>query len=330
VIHLLRLERLGDPRWHVASVVLEERPDGATGLVAASLTTAETGGALADAARGLGGVGDMTVEPVDLDTARRAIDHATRQTAAWDSGVGVETTACLPIIGRALGIPAYVTCGLPAAGGPSRLALAQDDEDGYLALREDLLQKFTRWLGDEDPDGMLAFVADVMLAFKFFSGDGDLGRWTEADLAELMLDYVPRKLDVDEETAVALVPGVTAFLTFLDASGALSGAPLPELCATCEDLFEPCLEAAADPSGWGPAKRLTAAMAADGVEVTDEAAVQDWIAAFNAGSVADRDAVLGPLPRVAPAARASGRPARPPREKKAKRKAARAARRRNR
>jgi hypothetical protein len=330
VIQLLRLERRGDARWHAASVLLEEGPGGVRALVAASLATAEAGGALADMAGDLGGEPGVTIARIDVATARSAIERAAVQTGARDLGVGTETAACLPIIGRALGIPADVTCRLPAAAGPSPLALPPDDEDAFSALRETLLDRFTVWLGDGDPDGMLAFVADVMLGFRFFYGDGDVGRWTEDDVAELMLDHVPRKLDLDTETVAALVPGVTSFLTFLDASGDLSGVPVAELCATCEELLQPCLAVAGDESSWGPAKRLTAAMAADGVDLGDDAAVQAWIAAFNAGSVADRDAVLGPLPRVTPVARAAGQPARPVRPRKAKRKAARAARRRNR
>lgn len=330
VVQLLRLERPGDPRWHAATVVLENGPDGAPVLVAASLATAEEDGALADVAGDLGGERGVSVTPVDVEAVRSAVESAARRTADGAGGVGVETAACLPVIGRALGVPADVTCALPAAGGSSPLALAPDDEAAFAALRETLLERFAGWLGDEDPDGMLAFVADVMLSFKFVHGDGDVGRWTENDIAELMLEHVPRTLDLDAAAGGDLVLGVTAFLMFLDASGDLSGAPVAELCATCEELLGPCLDAAGDAAAWGPAKRLTAAMVADGVDLADEHAVQDWIADFNAGSVADRDAVLGPLPRVAPEPRGCARTAAPARARKARRRAARSARRRNR
>jgi len=40
-------------------------------------------------------------------------------------------------------------------------------------------------------------------------------------------------------------------------------------------------DAVMDPSRWGMARSITQAMATDGVDITDSAAVQDWIARYN-------------------------------------------------
>jgi hypothetical protein len=42
------------------------------------------------------------------------------------------------------------------------------------------------------------------------------------------------------------------------------------------------LEAAADPRSWGPAKSIVHAMLAEGVDMGDEAAVQEFIDRLNA------------------------------------------------
>jgi hypothetical protein len=50
-----------------------------------------------------------------------------------------------------------------------------------------------------------------------------------------------------------------------------------------------------DVDEFSPTKRLVNAMLADGVDIKDSAAMQRWVDGFNAGSIEDRDAILGPL-----------------------------------
>ena len=49
----------------------------------------------------------------------------------------------------------------------------------------------------------------------------------------------------------------------------------------------------ADENAGGPAKRIAAAMAQEGVDVLDPEAVDRWNAAFNKRPLAERDAILG-------------------------------------
>ena len=325
-VYLLRLERAGRPEWHAAFVIVEDRTDGAV-LVSASMSTADADDGIADVAAQLAREHGGTVEPVDAAGVRRVIDHAARLASALRSPVGTETAACLPIIGAALGIPAYVTCGMQTASGASPLALAEDDEDGFVVVRDDLLAAFERALVDGGAPDVAPFVAELMLDFKFAYGDGDLGRWTGEDIAGLMLDYLPHKVDIDEELSAGLVPSMLAFLDFLAAGETLTGEPLASLCDTCLELRAACLDRAADPASWGPAKLLSARMDADGVDPTDERQVAGWIDEFNARPRAERDAILGPLP--APPRSSVGHEPNKAR-KKAKRRSTRAARRRNR
>jgi hypothetical protein len=60
------------------------------------------------------------------------------------------------------------------------------------------------------------------------------------------------------------------------------------------DEFAPQFRAAmTDVGEFSPTKRLINTMLADGIDATDAAAMQRWIDAFNAGSIEDRDAILG-------------------------------------
>lgn len=61
------------------------------------------------------------------------------------------------------------------------------------------------------------------------------------------------------------------------------------------DEFEPAyLAAMREPASFGPAKSLVDQMLSDGVELTDERAVQAWIEALNARPYEERVEILGP------------------------------------
>ena len=107
---------------------------------------------------------------------------------------------------------------------------------------------------------------------------------------------------------------VTRFLSFLAHEDLLDApVPLSSLEAAVERLRPRFERACSDPRRWRPAKTLMAEMAADGIDLQDEPAVDTWIDGYNAR----------PLESGTP-------PARRDADKRAKRKAARRARRRNR
>lgn len=54
----------------------------------------------------------------------------------------------------------------------------------------------------------------------------------------------------------------------------------------------PFRQAMTDQGEFGPAKVLGHAMLADGVDLTDQAAIDRWIDGFNARPLAERDALL--------------------------------------
>ena len=143
-----------------------------------------------------------------------------------------------------------------------------------------------------------------MLQWKGGYDDGRLGRWTQADLAEYMLDYFPRKVSVDEETLTAVPECVRAFLGFLDARGSLSGEPLEQLEHACEELREEFQAQAHDSSHWGLAKSMVMQMQIEGIDPSAAGALDAWMADFNARPREQRDAIIGPVAdRMVPAPR---------------------------
>lgn len=153
---------------------------------------------------------------------------------------------------------------------------------------EELLEAFGRHeLAKAVPDA--AFTADMLLHYRRHLDD-DLTRWTVEELGAVLLGLFPAKVVIEADEVVEVVEGVGAFLSFLDATGRLApkSDPLPTLLSALEVIGEQLPAAMADTSRFGMAKSIGTAMAADGVDVTDDDAVQEWIAAFNARPEAER------------------------------------------
>jgi hypothetical protein len=176
------------------------------------------------------------------------------------------------------------------------LEFGPDDEDRFFVVRDELLDRFERWLEVQGRPVELRVDAELVLGFKWGYLDGHLGRWRTADLDELLLELYPRKVVADRELAELTVPSVAGLLEFLDEEGLLVAGsdPLPRLLARLDALRGPVLEAFGDASRYGLGKSLFGAMMGDGVDLEDEAAVGGWIEAFNAGTREERDRVLGP------------------------------------
>jgi hypothetical protein len=169
-----------------------------------------------------------------------------------------------------------------------------------------------------------AFATGLMGDFRAFFLDAGLYDWEADELEELLLDWVPRKVSLDEEEIATFPESVADVFGFLAATGRMDAALAGDLAARARSLRAGFAEAMADPVLAGPSKLLLDAMRADGVEVGDPEAMQAWLEDFNARPFEERDRILAPALPPAPKA-APKRPA-----KAKKRKAQRQARRRNR
>lgn len=106
----------------------------------------------------------------------------------------------------------------------------------------------------------------------------------EGDLAELLLEVYPRKITVLEaDDADGVIPTVRDLLAFCRDTGRLSKAKAIRLEAELEEVEPRFADAVMDPAKWGMARSFTQAMAADGVDFSDQAAVDRWISDHNNG-----------------------------------------------
>src|SRR6266704_656296 len=159
--------------------------------------------------------------------------------------------------------------------------MAQDPEDVTVA-------EFTRWAqapGRELSGDPAADVAEVDLLLGLMRdhlGLGDPASLSPGDLQDLLLHVYPRKVTVFEhEDTQDTVPAVRDLLAFLADTGRLSGPAAQRLGRELDQVGPKFTDAVMDPSRWGMARSITQAMATDGVDITDSAAVQDWITRYH-------------------------------------------------
>ena len=148
------------------------------------------------------------------------------------------------------------------------------------------LTGFERWTAttkrklSADPVGEVETLLDLMRDYLDVEGPAELGA---GDLKELLLQIYPRKMTVfDAADTGNTVPGVRDFLAYLAESGEIPESTARTLERELDEIAPRFTEVMMDPSNWGMAGTLVHAMAAEGVDMNDQAAVDRWIAGYNA------------------------------------------------
>jgi hypothetical protein len=148
------------------------------------------------------------------------------------------------------------------------------------------LADFERWTAttkrklSTNPVGEVETLLDLMRDYLDVERPADL---TEGDLRELLLRIYPRKITVlDPADTEDTVPAVRDFLAYLAERGEMPAATARALERELDEIAPRFTDVVMDPSNWGMAGSLVHAMAADDVDLDDQAAVDRWIAGYNA------------------------------------------------
>ena len=151
------------------------------------------------------------------------------------------------------------------------------------------LDEFSRWAATTtrklsgDPEADAAQVRLLLDLMRDHLGVDDPARLRSGHIEELLLRVYPRKITViDVADTQDTVPALRDLLAFLSDTGQLPARAARLLGRELDNVAPSFADAVMDPSQWGMARSFTQAMAADGVDFGDEAAVQRWIARYNA------------------------------------------------
>ncbi len=169
-----------------------------------------------------------------------------------------------------------------------------DAEREQLARRfldSDFAAMLDREVADEIVGQMLYYVADY--------ADGKLVRWSPNVLGSCLMDWFPRKvLLTGGQRTVQQVPDIVrAWVRFAAAERGLPEHALAHMLEFIDEVIvHKFADAFASDAAVGPAKAMLRGLFADGVDITDQAAVRQWVDDVNALPLADRSRALGPQP----------------------------------
>src|SRR6266498_1987359 len=158
-----------------------------------------------------------------------------------------------------------------------------EEEQAYQEERARLLERFEAWAAQHGASEATS-LAPELLDYKWEEGgeELDLTRWTADDLEYFLLERCPRVVAVPDDELPRVIPNARAFMLFLDEAGLMD----PEsdrygtLDATLDWIAPRFEEAMRDVSKFSPAKAAVSAMLAEGVDVDDARAVDEFLSEF--------------------------------------------------
>jgi len=170
---------------------------------------------------------------------------------------------------------------LPDDAGPAPEPAAERDEliTLFLAAPEARLAGLTRATGDrlEAIGYALGLCADFAAA-----RGGDPLRWSPIGVESFLLDWVHQRAVLDTQDAEALPEVLSAWVSW---AGRRVGLPETAVAATLDRIDALRAEfarLATSGERQSPAVRATAQLVAEGVDLADPAAVEAWLATYNA------------------------------------------------
>lgn len=164
---------------------------------------------------------------------------------------------------------------LPAAAAPEPPEPPDD------AARAALTSEFLASGGDRDHIDADLIVSHCIDYLCDYLGE-DAFRWSPIVVEQFLLDYLPRKASLSLSMAGALPGVLRSWVRFALSKRGLAERWIVETEEAVDEFAPAFRRAITDVDQFGPAKRLTNQMLADGVDLTDPAAIERWIDAFNA------------------------------------------------
>lgn len=160
---------------------------------------------------------------------------------------------------------------------------APETDEDFERASSYLKAHFAEWAAANAP-GLDGDLGESLIHQKRTYLDGDLTRWTRADLDQILLELHPAKVVMEPDEFDPTLAEAIAFLRFLADSKWLSddGESVDALVAHLERMGPAFHRAMTDESQFSPGKRFWTAAVREGVQLDDAASVNAFMATYNA------------------------------------------------
>jgi hypothetical protein len=194
-----------------------------------------------------------------LSDALKSLEHV------WEPPVSDELRSLLPLVSKRL-------MDLPSPRPIKRKQMSQ-------TARDKLYTRFRR----SEPGRELGGDTSLVRALIDYGADqlDDALHWSPIVVELVLTDWFPRKFTLDDADIERLPVALRAWLRFTGTERGLSSSATAEMLAAVDESEPLYREAMHDPAQAGPAKSIATLMVAEGVDLTDAEAVQDWVDAFD-------------------------------------------------
>lgn len=226
--------------------------------------------------------GSIRFERIDLEDARRRATRAMARTRMTvDPPVGEDVPVLWGLVLQRLNL---------FDGEIPPVEAVDDDHDvASIEGRDRLLEAFFASPGSPERDDATVTIVAAAIDFAADYAGGDPTRWSPVVVELFMADWLPRKATFETETFARLPDVLRSWVRFAAGQRGVGAAATEDAVASVGRWEDELRTAVADQDRWGPAKTIAMAMQETGVDMTDQAAIDRFIAAYNASLPAPKD-----------------------------------------
>ncbi|MEV4419499.1 DUF6398 domain-containing protein [Patulibacter sp. NPDC049589] len=225
--------------------------------------------------------GSLRFERIDLEDARRRATLAmARSLVTVDPPFGEDVPVLWGLVLQRLSL----------FDGEIPPEAVRDDRDvASVEERDRLFEAFFASPGAPDRDDASATIVASAIDFAADYAGGDPARWSPVVVEMFMVDFLPRKATFGDETFARLPDVLRSWVRFAAEQRGVGASATEEAVASVGRWEDELRAAVADQGRWGPAKAIGMAMQEAGVDLTDQAAIDRFIAVYNASLPAPED-----------------------------------------
>ena len=225
------------------------------------------------------------IEPQDPEYKEISLDEAATR---WGEALEMTERTFEPPITedldhlRALVLARMAT--LPAGGHlPEAPTLNDEERGGLLAefLQSDEVIGLTGIDGEDNESTTLEELAAQLLTFSLDYTLGTPLRFSPVMVEIFCLDWAPRKIALDGDAFTLLPDILAAWIRFVGRRRAIPERSIGESVDATYEFAPEMIELSQDPEAWGPAKTMVLALQQRGIDISDQAALNDFVDEVN-------------------------------------------------